>query len=167
MTPRKGLSSDITGLLGFFGGFTCWKSPDSCNQPLRPGLGAARQLSHLPGWQEFGPGTFTQHARQPSCLSLPRGQGTREGAAGGMCRWELILLQPPRLRDGFQGVEQSTVKAEEASVFLARRWPSWPTGIKPVTSFTPGDPSFWQQALLPLPKARGGLPSLCRQPPWR
>lgn len=67
MTPGKGLSCDITGLLGFI----CWKSPDSCNEPLQPGLGAARRLSRLPGWQEFGPGTFAQCARQPSSLTLP------------------------------------------------------------------------------------------------
>lgn len=46
---------------------------------------------------------------------------TLEGAAGGTCMWEPILLQPPRLRDGFQGVGQSMVKAKEANVFPAHR----------------------------------------------
>lgn len=68
---------------------------------------------------------------------------TLAGAAGGMRRWELLLLQPLRLRDGFQGVGQSVVKVKEVNGFLAHRWPPLPTGIKPVSSFAPSHPSFW------------------------
>lgn len=49
--------------------------------------------------------------------------------------------------------------AQEASGFLAHGGLLWPTGIKPVPSFAPGDLSFRPQALLPLPKVTGGLGS--------
>lgn len=37
-------------------------------------------------------------------------------------------------------------RAGEAGGFLARRRLPWPTGIKPVPSFAPGDPFFWPSA---------------------
>lgn len=134
---------DVTALLGFFRGFTGWKSPDSCIQPLKPKLGAARQLSRLLRQAGFWSRHSTAcEAVQHTGMGADTVTRSQTGDSGRTCRQELILLQPPRQRDGFQGVRQSMMKAEEVSVLLACRWLSWSTGIKPVPSFAPSDPSF-------------------------
>lgn len=139
----NGLGSDITSLLGFFRGFTGWKSPDSCFQPLKPKLGAATQLSRLIRQAGFWCRHSTaREAVQDTVVGAGTVTHSQTGDSGRTCRQELILLEPPRRRDGFQGVGQSMMKAEEVSVFLACRWPPWPTGIKPVPSFAPSDPLF-------------------------